>query len=73
MLLALDTATSTASLLLNGEAPVVQDSTTWPFDHTVEPGLYTMKVDAQPPYNSIAGKPIKVDPPQCSTTVRVQP
>ena len=52
---------------------MVQESTRGPLAHTVEPGLYTMEVDAQPPYNSIAGNPIKVDPPECSTTVRVQP
>jgi Caspase domain len=57
-------AVSTASLLFDGVTEVVRSLAAWPIEADVPAGLYTVDVDTQPPYRSIAGRPLSVLPPR---------
>lgn len=51
-----------ASLYFGGKEEVVSAAAEWPLERRVKAGLYTLTVDADPPYRAIAGLPGDVRP-----------
>lgn len=60
-----------ASLYFGGLEEVVSAATEWPLERRVRAGLYTLKVETDPPYQSIPGVPGDVRPPKYLWPVRV--
>jgi hypothetical protein len=60
-----------ASLYFAGADVVADGTTDWPIDRVIKAGLYTLTVDASPPYRSIPFMPLDVAPPESAYSIDV--